>query len=185
MKRQPAEDAEWVRSAIRLYEGRLVRYVARTVGDTDRARDVVQEAFIKLCDQSADRLQDRVCEWLFTVCRNRALDLLRKDGRMTALNEQDLNMHPSGQPSPAVQAQRHDEMNRAKEFMDGLPQIQQEVVRLKFQEGLSYKEISHITSLSVSNVGVHIHNALKTLRERMRREEGTFEPGKELCSNEC
>ena len=46
-----------------------------------------------------------------------------------------------------------------------LPHNQQEVVRLKFQNGFSYQEISRITSLSVSNVGFILHTAIKRLRQ--------------------
>ena len=45
-----------------------------------------------------------------------------------------------------------------------LPPNQQEVIRLKFQNGFSYKEISRITEHSVSNVGVLIHTAVQRLR---------------------
>ena len=50
-------------------------------------------------------------------------------------------------------------------LIDHLPANQQEVVRLKFQNGFSYKEISRITELSVSNVGYLIHMAVKQLRQ--------------------
>ena len=46
-------------------------------------------------------------------------------------------------------------------------QNQQEVLRLKFQHGLSYREISGVTELTVSHVGVLIHNGLKALRARL------------------
>lgn len=49
-------------------------------------------------------------------------------------------------------------------LIDQLPANQQEVIRLKFQNGFSYKEISRITALSVSNVGVLIHHAVARLR---------------------
>ena len=52
-------------------------------------------------------------------------------------------------------------------LVEGLPEHQQEVVRLKFQEGLSYKEISRITTHSVSYVGVLLHEALKSIRVRI------------------
>jgi RNA polymerase sigma factor (sigma-70 family) len=48
-----------------------------------------------------------------------------------------------------------------------LPHNQQEVVRLKFQNGFSYQEISRITSLSVGNVGFILHTALKALRSEL------------------
>jgi RNA polymerase sigma-70 factor (ECF subfamily) len=49
-------------------------------------------------------------------------------------------------------------------LIDRLPHNQQEVIRLKFQNGFSYKEISRITQLSVSNVGFLIHTAIKALQ---------------------
>ena len=49
-----------------------------------------------------------------------------------------------------------------------LPANQQEVVRLKFQEGMSYKQIAAITGLSVSNVGYLLHVAVNALRERLK-----------------
>jgi RNA polymerase sigma-70 factor (ECF subfamily) len=48
-----------------------------------------------------------------------------------------------------------------------LPANQQEVVRLKFQNSLSYKEISAITGLSVTNVGYLLHTAIQTLRGKL------------------
>jgi RNA polymerase sigma-70 factor (ECF subfamily) len=50
--------------------------------------------------------------------------------------------------------------------MEALPENQREVVRLKFQNGMSYKEIATVTELTVSNVGFLIHTALATLRMR-------------------
>ena len=46
-----------------------------------------------------------------------------------------------------------------------LPENQREVLRLKFQCGLKYREISEVTGLSVSNVGFLIHTAISTLRK--------------------
>ena len=51
-----------------------------------------------------------------------------------------------------------------KPKIERLPANQQEVVRLKFQNGFSYKEISRITTLSVGNVGFLIHTAVARLR---------------------
>ncbi len=51
--------------------------------------------------------------------------------------------------------------------MGGLPANQQECIRLKFQHGLSYKQISQVTDLSVTNVGFLIHTGLKTLRKQL------------------
>src|SRR4051812_47542733 len=68
---------EWVLAALDQYEGRLLSYAQRLLGDPDQARDVVQFTFLRLCDQSPEEIDDRLAQWLYTVCRNRALDLLR------------------------------------------------------------------------------------------------------------
>jgi RNA polymerase sigma-70 factor (ECF subfamily) len=46
-------------------------------------------------------------------------------------------------------------------------------VRLKFQAGLSYREISRVTELSVSNVGYLIHTAIRTLRRQLHVDPGS------------
>jgi RNA polymerase sigma-70 factor (ECF subfamily) len=51
-----------------------------------------------------------------------------------------------------------------------LPSNQQEVFRLKFQNGLRYQEISRVTKQSVSNVGFLLHTAMKTIRRQLRIE---------------
>ena len=87
---------------------------------------------------------------------------------MKPLNQTAMNSEASPDPSPAAQAERHEVANEALGLLAGLPKNQQEVVRLKFQNGLSYQEISKITKLSASNVGVLIHTAIKTLRQQLQ-----------------
>ncbi len=48
--------------------------------------------------------------------------------------------------------------------LEQLPENQREVIRLKFQQELSYKEISEATGLAVGNVGFLLHTGLKRLR---------------------
>ena len=115
-----------------------------------------------------DRVQGHLAEWLFTVCRNRALDVLRKENRMKPLTEVDLATRPADAPSPAAEAERRETTSEVLRLLAGLPRNQQEVVRLKFQNGLSYQEISRVTQLTVTNVGFLIHTAIKTLRHELQ-----------------
>jgi RNA polymerase sigma-70 factor (ECF subfamily) len=57
------------------------------------------------------------------------------------------------------------------ELMRGLPEKQREVLRLKFQHGLSYKQIAGITNESTGNVGWLIHMGIKKLREELSSDE--------------
>ena len=70
-----------VMEAVDRYEMPLLRYARRLLGDLDLARDAVQHAFVQLCSESSNRLEERIAPWLFRVCRNRALDHLRRGGR--------------------------------------------------------------------------------------------------------
>lgn len=166
------DKSEWVQTALREHEGPLIRYAIQLTGDLDRARDVVQDTFLRLCTEDPARLDGHLAQWLFTVCRNRALDVLRKEGRMNPLDDLDLTTCASSDASPAAQAEHNESAAHIARLLDGLPPNQREMVRLKFQSGLSYKEISHITNLSVSNVGFLIHTALKNLRQGMQEAEG-------------
>ena len=159
---------------MREHEGPLVRYAAQITGDLDRARDVVQDTFLRLCAQEPAQLDGHLAEWLFTVCRNRARDIQRKEQRMKPLDDIEMATRPGQEISPAAQAEHNESNSRAQRLMKHLPPNQQEVVRLKFQNGLSYKEIAGVTNLSVTNVGFLIHTALKTLRQQMAETEGNI-----------
>lgn len=160
-------DHQWVMSAVDRFEGPLVLYASRLLGDPERARDVVQDAFLKLCSQDARELDGRLAEWLYTVCRNQALDVMRKERRMSLIGE-GLADELAGPDAPCGEAlERREDAARALEFLEGLPANQREVIRLKFQHEFSYKEISGITGLSVSHVGVLIHHGIKALRAKL------------------
>jgi RNA polymerase sigma-70 factor (ECF subfamily) len=162
--------ADWVRSALERHESSLLRYAASITGDVERARDVVQDTFVRLCAQEPAELDGKLAEWLFTVCRNRAFDVQRKEKRMTPLTDIDLETRESGEPSPAAAAEKREDTDRALQFLESLPPNQREVIRLKFQGGLSYQEISRVTELSVTNVGFLIHTGIKALRQKFAAE---------------
>jgi RNA polymerase sigma-70 factor (ECF subfamily) len=160
----------WIRAALECYEGPLVRYAARITGDLESARDVVQEAFGRLCGEDRSDLNGRVGPWLFAVCRNRALDVRRKERRMTTAASGVLEGVIDASADPASAASGREEASGVLRWLSRLPEDQQEAIRLNFQEGMSYRQISEVTGHSVSNVGFLIHTGMKTLRSRLCRE---------------
>jgi RNA polymerase sigma factor (sigma-70 family) len=164
-----ANDARthWVRSALTRFEHPLTLYAARLIGDPEAARDIVQEAFLRLCRQRQSEVETHLAEWLYTVCRNLAFDRCRKDKRMRPLSTIEHQMTDQHEREPA--ADIPGSTQSVMQALSLLPKNQQEVVRLKFQHGLSYKEISRITELTVTNVGFLLHTALTTLRVRLAR----------------
>ena len=165
MSREMSQD-QWIQSAVVQYEGPLILYAARILGDIDRARDVVQETFLRLCGQEQAEIRPHLLEWLYSVCRNRALDLLRRQ-RTRAHEPLSAETVACAVATPVQRAEESELAARILAMLEELPENQRAVITLKFQNGLSYKQISKQTGLSVSNVGFLIHTGLKTLRRAL------------------
>jgi RNA polymerase sigma factor (sigma-70 family) len=158
---------DWIRAAMDAYQGRLIRFAARITGDLDSARDVVQDTFLRLCREDPDRTRDHLAAWLFRVCRNRAIDVRRKEGPLMPLDEEIATRLERPVPDASAEVEAGEGTRRMLALLAALPASQQEVLRLRFQENLSYKEIGEVTGRSVSHVGVLIHEGLKALRLKL------------------
>jgi RNA polymerase sigma factor (sigma-70 family) len=158
----------WIRASLDQYEAPLVRYAARLLrGDVDRARDVVQDTFLRLCQADQAKVEGHLEAWLFTVCRNRAIDVARKEGRMGALEKDAGTIADSDQESPGELAARRIAHRRVLELLEGLPPDQQRAFRLKFREHKSYREISDEMGTSLGRVSKLITTAMATLRTQL------------------
>jgi len=159
---------EIIDGALERYERPLIGYAKTITGDLESARDAVQETFLRLSRQDVRALEPRLAPWLFFVCRNCALDHIRKIARFSndAIDEE----HPAESPSPDAEVAAAEETARLRWLIDQLPQQQRELVHLKFEAGLSYKQIAEAMRMSVSNVGVQLHTAIQTLRRLWKRE---------------
>lgn len=151
----------WLVSLVEAWEGRLVRYTARYV-KTEVARELVQEAFLRLWAADKASVQGHEKEWLFRVCRNLAIDYLRRQKNFVLKEEEGVLV-----PETEENLAEHEADSLLQKAIRELPSEQREVVRLKFQESLSYKEISSITGHSVSHVGVLIFRATERLRKSL------------------
>ena len=158
------EDSGFLERTFAAHQAPLLRYATRLLGDPERARDVVQDTFVKLMGQPPEAVNGHTVEWLFTVCRHRALDVLRKEGRMKRFAEGEAERVTAAEPRPGRTLEQAETQAALLKLIEHLPPNQQEVVRLKFQNGFSYKEIARITELSVTNVGFLIHTAVARLR---------------------
>ena len=157
-------DLAWIRSTMEQYQTRLLRFASALVGD-GLADDVVQDTFLRLVAARREEVEAHVVAWLFTVCKNRALELKRGRRRESPLEEGQEMI--STQPTPAEALEQRDERSRLMQLVDELPERHREVVALRFAGGLSYREIAGVTGLSETNVGFILHTALKTLKKRL------------------
>jgi RNA polymerase sigma factor (sigma-70 family) len=155
----------FIEQALDEYESPLIGYATTLLHDTDLARDVVQDVFVRLCQQDPAKVQSGLKAWLFTVCRNRAFDVLRKDKRTKPIDEVRWRKVAGEDLSPDSQALQKERYSQAIRYLDHLPANQREVIILKFQQDLSYLEIQQITGLKPGNIGFLLHTALKQLRK--------------------
>lgn len=162
-----ADPHGWVLEAVDLYEIPLLRYARRLLGDVDLAADAVQHAFVKLCAESQARIGHRVAPWLFHVCRNRALDHLRRSGREHILTDDHGGVAPTTpfgrEADPALLAERSDLTRRLRGLLADLPASQRESIDL-WCEGLSYREIAAVTGRQEGHIRVLVHRGLTALR---------------------
>jgi RNA polymerase sigma factor (sigma-70 family) len=165
---EPLTKAEWIRSALERYERPLIRYAARITGNVELARDVVQDAFLRLCEAEQTKVDGHVAAWLYTVCRNRAFDVRKTEARMDPLQDEQLDWLHSGGAEPGALAARNEAYTLALDALSTLPENQQEAIRLKFQDEMTYREISQVMGVSLGTVSHLITAALGSLHEQLR-----------------
>lgn len=160
-----ADGEAQARAVTARFEKPLLAFATRLTGDADLARDVVQDTFVRFSRHAPTAFEGGdPAKWLFTVCRNRALDLCRRAGRVTYVEQEELEAAPALTLAPDEAAAAQDEHELLRRLLTQLPARQQELVQLKFQQDLSYRDIAGITGLSETNVGFLLHTALKKLR---------------------
>ena len=157
-------------------ESPLLSYALRLVVDLAQAEDLVQDAFMKLHAHFAEVREPR--RWLYRTVHNLALNHRRQSGKIVALPDPAGNAANGAasdretadtEPLPDEQIIRWEGIGLVRLSLSALDERSREVVRLKFDEDLSYQQIGERTGLSPGNVGYLLHRALKTLAAELNR----------------
>jgi RNA polymerase sigma-70 factor (ECF subfamily) len=160
------ESQSWIESVVDQFERPLLAYACRLLaGDHARAQDAVQETFLRLCRENRESIESRIAAWLFAVCRSRVIDIQRSSGHAMNSTEHLSLVDPSPDVSQVIDSA--EQSTKLAALVETLSPRQQEVLRLRLQAELSYREIAEITGMTVSNVGFHLHAAVRSLRDAM------------------
>ena len=157
------------------YEKPLLRYAGRILRDPNAAQDVVQETFVRLFRRWSDKMEpsQKLSSWLYRVAHNCAVDYVRKESRRRLLHlSQAQGADDFVLPDRGKGFRISEGAERAATALALLSLREQQLVILKIYEEKSYKEISEITALTVSNVGYILHHAMKKMAEMLRAEQG-------------
>jgi RNA polymerase sigma-70 factor (ECF subfamily) len=145
------------------------------VGEPADAEDVCQEAFLSALRRIDDcRQPERFAAWLLRIVRNRASDFVRGRKVRDASPLESVPAPASG-ADPLREAAREELQANLLEAMEGLTELQREVLLLFDVEGWSHREIAERLGISEGSARVHLHNGRRALRERLGdryREEG-------------
>lgn len=151
-------DADTFGTLYQTLQPSLVRYLERMVGDADVAEDVAQEAFVRLLRRT-DLEGDDARLWIFTVATN----LVRDHGRSVARRQRLLSarpVRPSETPTPDVEVERGERVQRVREALAQLPQRDRQLLLMR-EEGFRYQEMAQAVGVAPGSVGTLIARALR------------------------
>ena len=157
-------------------ESPLLGYALRYTGELPLAEDVVQEAFMKLHAQFEQVEKPR--QWLYRTVHNIALNHRRASGKIVSLNQSPSSenenaavMADGADPAllPDEQIIRLEGIGLVRLSLATLDDRSRELIRLKFNDELSYKDIAARTGLTTGNIGFILHGALKTIAAELAK----------------
>jgi len=149
------------------YYQELVYYVQRMVGDKDRAKDVIQEAYSRLLYVNKSSNIDNERAYLYKTSRNIVIDQSRKEKNSseTLYEEEEHSMPQEEQPQEqVVQSNQYEQMMK---IVQSLPPKCQQAFILHVIEGYSRKEISSKMGISIAAVEKNILRASEKIKNKM------------------
>ena len=158
---------ETIQGLFTALEAPLLNYALRLSGDRGLAEDHVQEAFMKLHEQFEEVREPR--RWLYRTVHNLALNQRRDAAKIIPLNPTGDNSDSpttdttDPQPLPDEQIIRLEGIGLVRLSLETLDERSRELIRLKFNEDLSYQEIAERMSLKSGHVGYLLHRAVKAI----------------------
>ena len=163
-----APTPEWatIEQVFAALESPLLAYARRLLGDWSMAEDIVQEAFMKLHAQFQKVLTPQ--PWLYRTVHNLAVDHQRRAKKIVLMGDgkdedAPVNEAADSQPMPDEQIARWEGIGLVRLVLETLDERSRDIIRLRFNEDLSYKEIADRTGLTVGHVGYLLHHALKAM----------------------
>lgn len=152
------------------YYERLVFFANKMLNDIDSSRNVVQEVIVMLYDKKDElKIHTSLNSFLHQVVRNRVLNLLKhekmKDGHHTEI------LHSSDVSETKNDAEYNELQNAINDIVSELPPRCKTIFELSRVDGKSNQEIAEELDISKRTVETQISNALKQLRNGLRKLE--------------
>lgn len=165
-------DAAAFEAFFRSHHGALVRYAESLVKDSSSARDLAQDAFVRIWEgreriDPERSLESFAYRTVRNLCLNRIRDRKNRD-QLLAEGYEAPSRAPSGPEELLGEARL---AARLEEWIEALPDRQRQALRLSRFQGLSHDEVAEAMGVSARTVNNHLVKALRAIRDRVRAYE--------------
>jgi RNA polymerase sigma factor (sigma-70 family) len=152
------------------YMPKIYRYVSYRTGNASVAEDITSDVFEKALKHFDSFSREKASEatWLTTIARNTITDYFRKEGRVQVVREDDAPEEESQEPTVDEQVSGLEEVRQLRLCIAKLPQLDQDIISLKFGAGMNNREIARTLKVSESNVGTRLFRAVRRLRDSFK-----------------
>ena len=150
----------------------LYRLALRITMNREEAEDIVQDTLIKVWNKRDDWDNIESIEaFSMTVCRNLALDRMKRAEHQNASLEQEVIDSADRSRSPLELMEHRDRVETVRRLVNSLPEKQRSCMQLRDFEGKSYKEIATIMDISEEQVKINIYRARQAVKQRFLEAE--------------
>ncbi|MGJ8616831.1 MAG: sigma-70 family RNA polymerase sigma factor [Sulfitobacter sp.] len=146
---------------------RIKGFLIKSGADAAMAEECAQDVMTTLWHKATqfDPTRASVATWIFTIARNRRIDILRRQRRP---EPEDLTWGPEPEPDQADVIALNQETEQLREAIVALPDAQRELIEKAYFGELSQAEIAKITGLPLGTIKSRIRLALDRLRHAMK-----------------
>lgn len=152
--------------------GKLLRFAIYLMKDEEEARDVIQDVFLKLWQKRGTLSQvDNIEAFAMRMTRNKCYDMHRRK-RFVPLDGQEQKGEHGNQPDLNEELELSENARIIGKLINGLPKLQQEIMRFRDIDQLSYDEISEVTGLNANAIRVNLSRARKKIKNELLKQHG-------------
>ena len=170
---------EAVSQLLERHTRRVRDYVRMLVKDNDVADDLTQEVLIKVVkvlDEGRYTDKGRFLPWMLRIAHNRVLDFFRANKQTKTVNESSAGFDILGsrnlaEPSIEDQLVSEQQAEEVRALIELLPEEQREVVKMRYYDGLSFKEIAEHTGVSINTALGRMRYALINMRQMIKEKK--------------
>ncbi|WP_223701610.1 RNA polymerase sigma factor [Sutcliffiella deserti] len=168
-----SKDKEALEELYDRYEKVLYSFLIKVTGDEEIAEEAIQDVFMKLWQGSTgsyDSTKGKFSSWLFTVARNKALDIIRKKARAKSISIDEVEPFLSSDDSPEQQTEWKEEQEKIRKAVSTLSDEQKKMVHYMYFKGYTQQKIAELTGTPLGTVKGRLRLALKKLKRTLIEE---------------